>query len=92
MIVVAPALAPVTVTVWVVAQFSVVNTNAPDTVAVPVAALVGVTVTSPVGRVAKETVYVAVAPPMTPKVAAETATPRAVTVTATESAVTLLVP
>ena len=50
-----PAAAPLTVTVWVVAQFSVVNVNAPDTVAVPVAALVGVTVTDAVGRVAKET-------------------------------------
>ena len=39
----------VTVTVWVVFQLLCVKVRAPDTVAVPVALLAGVTVTSPVG-------------------------------------------
>ena len=78
----APAAAPLTVTVWVAAQVAVVNVNAPDTVAVSVSPLVGVTVTDPVGRVAKETPYVPAPPTGTPTSSAvETTTPRATTVT-----------
>ena len=44
-----PAATPVTVTVWVVLQLLWVKVRAPDTVALPVALLAGVTVTSPVG-------------------------------------------
>ena len=50
-----PAAAPLTVTVCATAQLAVVNVNAPDTVAVAVSPLAGVTVTEAVGRVAKET-------------------------------------
>ena len=53
----APAAAPVTVTVCAVAQFDIVNTNtAGSTVATVVSSLATLIVTSPVGAAAKATV------------------------------------
>ena len=66
--------------------------NAPDTVAVAVSPLAGVTVTEAVGRVANTMVYVLVAPATTSRVWGSTITPRAATVTVTESAATLFAP
>ena len=54
-IVTGPAATPVTVTVWAVAQSSVVNVNSSLTVATAVSELPGVTVTSAVGWVANVT-------------------------------------
>ena len=68
------------------------NVNAPDTVAVFESPLAGVTVTSPVGRVAKRTEYVAVSPGVTNNSVGLITTPRAATVTVTSGAVTLFAP
>ena len=51
-----PAMLAVTVTAWAVLQFAVVKIRAPLTVTVPGSPDVGVTVTSPVGMVARTTV------------------------------------
>ena len=54
-IVTGPAATPLTVTVWAVAQLSVVNVKASLTVATAVSELPGVTVTFSVGWVANVT-------------------------------------
>ena len=51
--------------VWASLQFARVNVTAPETVAVSVAGLVAVTVTSPLGRFLSTTVYSLVAPTAT---------------------------
>ena len=79
-------------TVWAVSQSSVVNVNAPLTVAVVVALDDGVMVTFSVGWVANTTVYSSVAPSVTFNVVGSTVTARTATVTATSGAVTLLAP